>query len=139
MSGAMDERTCSIDGCVKPVAGRGWCWMHYRRWQRNGDPLRVQQIQGDDKARLMSYVRLDPSGCWIWTGAVSQKGYGQMKWRGREHRAHRVSYALLKGPLLEGLELDHLCRVTSCVNPAHLEQVEHWVNTLRRDLARAAS
>jgi hypothetical protein len=34
---------CSIDGCEKPVAGRGWCWMHYERWLRHGDPLIVLQ------------------------------------------------------------------------------------------------
>jgi 5-methylcytosine-specific restriction endonuclease McrA len=37
----MAERTCSIDGCAKVVEGRGWCGMHYRRWQRHGDPLYV--------------------------------------------------------------------------------------------------
>lgn len=30
-------RTCTIDGCVKPVFARGWCQMHYRRWAVHGD------------------------------------------------------------------------------------------------------
>jgi len=51
-------------------------------------------------------------------------------------RAHRVSYALLKGPLVDGLDLDHLCRVRPCVNPDHLEQVTHLVNMLRGQIAR---
>jgi hypothetical protein len=33
--------TCSIPGCGKPVAGRGWCSMHYNRWRKHGDPLTV--------------------------------------------------------------------------------------------------
>lgn len=30
---------CSIEGCGKPKFTRGWCSMHYSRWQRHGDPL----------------------------------------------------------------------------------------------------
>lgn len=33
----MAQRTCSIDGCKKPVSKRGWCSMHYTRWLRHGD------------------------------------------------------------------------------------------------------
>ena len=29
---------CSLDGCLKPAATRGYCEAHYRRWLRNGDP-----------------------------------------------------------------------------------------------------
>ena len=54
-----------------------------------------------------------------------------MGWQGRICYAHRVSYALLVGPLVEGLEIDHLCRVRACVNPAHLDQVTHLVNMCR--------
>lgn len=38
----MSDRTCSIDGCKKPVGkvkSRGWCTAHYTRWQRHRDPL----------------------------------------------------------------------------------------------------
>lgn len=34
-------KSCSIDGCDKPARGRGWCLMHYGRWERNGDPERT--------------------------------------------------------------------------------------------------
>jgi len=131
-------RACSIDGCVKPRRKRGWCEMHYWRWRAHGDPLEVRLILGDDVARLMSHVRVDPSGCWIWTAALDRQGYGFTSWRGLSRAAHRVSYALLKGPLVEGLEIDHLCRVRPCINPAHLEQVTPQVNVLRRDIGRDA-
>lgn len=35
----MTKATCKIEGCPDPVAGRGWCSMHYQRWKNNGDPL----------------------------------------------------------------------------------------------------
>ena len=45
--------------------------------------------------------------------------------------AHRVAYELTNGPIPDGLELDHLCRVRHCVNPSHIEAVTHRENTLR--------
>jgi len=45
--------------------------------------------------------------------------------------AHRLSYETEIGPIPEGLELDHLCRVRSCVNPLHLEPVTHQENVRR--------
>lgn len=45
--------------------------------------------------------------------------------------AHRASYEMFVGPIPEGLHLDHLCRVTLCVRPGHLEPVTLRENTLR--------
>jgi hypothetical protein len=76
---------------------------------------------------------VDPeSGCWLWVGVVNAAGYGQS---GRGY-AHRVNYEDTVGPVPEGLELDHLCRVRHCVNPAHLEPVTHAENMRRSVLAR---
>lgn len=65
--------------------------------------------------------------CWPWQGPVQLAGYGL---HGRR-LAHRVAYALAVGPIPEGAELDHLCRNRQCVNPAHLEPVDHRTNALR--------
>jgi hypothetical protein len=68
--------------------------------------------------------------CWLWTGST-RSAYGTF-WNGqRAANAHRVAYELLVGPIPEGLELDHLCRVPTCVNPAHLEPVTHAENVRR--------
>lgn len=74
-------------------------------------------------------------GCWTWGGTILGDGYGQA-WLGRQYRhrqayAHRIVYELLVGPIPEGLQLDHLCRVRSCVRPDHLEPVTCQVNILR--------
>jgi hypothetical protein len=43
---------------------------------------------------------------------------------------------MLVGPVPQGLELDHLCRVRGCVNPAHLEPVTMRENARRGAVAR---
>ena len=45
--------------------------------------------------------------------------------------AHRVAYELMRGPIPDGLTLDHLCRNVGCVNPDHLEPVTMKENILR--------
>lgn len=58
------------------------------------------------------------TGCFLWLGAAKGDGYGGVYFDGRHHLAHRAAYELSGGVILDGLELDHLCRVRSCVNPA---------------------
>lgn len=84
--------------------------------------------------RLFSRVTKDSnSGCWNWTGALSH-GYGLMAiGNGRQRLTHRLSYELLVGPIPTGLELDHLCKNTACLNPAHLEPVTRAENLRRSD------
>jgi hypothetical protein len=65
--------------------------------------------------------------CWVWRGATSGDGYGNFKGAS----AHRVAYECEIGPIPEDLELDHLCRVRNCVNPAHLEPVTRAENVRR--------
>lgn len=83
--------------------------------------------------RLMGKFEPEPnSGCWLWTAAVAGSGYGHIGNRpGGNKSAHRAMYELLVGPIPDGLELDHLCRVRICVNPAHLEPVTRYTNMLR--------
>lgn len=79
------------------------------------------------------WKRVDKTAiCWNWTGYVTTEGYGQFHLPGVGHAyAHRFSYEAIVGPIENGLTLDHLCRNTICVNPAHLEPVTVAVNTLR--------
>ena len=87
--------------------------------------------------RFMKFVSPEPnSGCWLWTGSISEDGYGKFKMTQAAWAAHRVSYELFVGPIPEGLQIDHLCRVRCCVNPKHLEPVTLQEN-FRRGIGNA--
>lgn len=76
----------------------------------------------------MTLVEVDTSsGCWLWRGRINDGGYGTYGSR----LAHREIFLLYGGEIEDGLELDHLCRVRCCVNPAHLEAVTRQTNVLR--------
>lgn len=81
------------------------------------------------------------SGCWLWTAALNNCGYGVLGLGAKNGRtnligyAHRIAWELERGPVPEGLTLDHRCRVRHCVNVAHLEPVTHQVNCQRREVS----
>lgn len=93
-------------------------------------------LAADPVKRFWSKVEKTPRGCWIWTGQRNREGYGRFAHGSRTTRvhvvqAHRYAYELVHGPITNDLHLDHLCRVTRCVNPDHLEPVTPQVNVLR--------
>lgn len=89
--------------------------------------------------RIIANTVIDDNGCWIWQLSRSPLGYGQMMvgawYKGKPtcQKAYRIAYLEFAGPIPAGLELDHLCRVPPCCNPAHLEPVTHRVNAQRGD------
>lgn len=60
------------------------------------------------------------SGCLLWIGHVSQKGYGQFHRSGKQISAHRTAYEIFVGPIPDGLLVCHRCDTPSCINPDHL-------------------
>jgi hypothetical protein len=72
--------------------------------------------RGSDGERIRRLSKPDPkTGCWLWTAALNNLGYGVIRLRGRTHYAHRVSYEAFRGPL-EGLNALHRCDTPRCVN-----------------------
>lgn len=81
------------------------------------------------------WSKVDTSGdCWLWLAGVDRNGYGRYNDQGRTTFAHRFAYQQIKGDIPNGLVLDHLCRVITCVNPEHLEPVTIGEN-VRRGIA----
>ena len=91
---------------------------------------------------LASRITIEGNGCWLWRGQIDRKGYG--KYSRRDLIAHRYVYALVHGPIPQGMVLDHLCHNDDlacsggpaclhrrCVNPSHLEPVTNALNLSR--------
>lgn len=76
------------------------------------------------------------SGCWLWDLQWGRTNYGRVYWKGRPRSAHRVSYEVFRGPIPQGMTLDHTCRVRPCINPRHLEPVTSAENMSRGYRAR---
>jgi len=81
------------------------------------------------------WLRVEPAQadhCWLWRGALKPNGYADFRPTYKTHvYAHRWAYEQMIGPIPEGLQLDHLCRVRHCVNPYHLDPVTQTVNQRR--------
>jgi len=86
-----------------------------------------------DKEGALPEGRPDLGACWVWTGRLNRDGYGEVRVDGQYRMTHRIVYQHLACEVPAGLELDHLCRVRHCVNPAHLEPVTHRENSLRSE------
>lgn len=139
----MSDRICSTPNCerrvvyttkalCKPCYGKQWSAKRRKGKTRPGTP-NVDRFE----ARLAA----GPNGCWLWTGNRGGGGgaYGIMSIVGRQNvYAHRWSYEFHRAPIPVGLEIDHLCRNTLCVNPWHLEPVTRQVNAKRMGLAVTA-
>jgi hypothetical protein len=65
--------------------------------------------------------------CWI-LGSGKSRYTTFRNDEGRTTLAHRASYEAAHGPVPDGMEVNHKCQVTRCVNPAHLEVLTHVDN-----------
>lgn len=153
-------KTCTVDGCERPMMSRLLCKNHYRRLMNYGDPLGYDpaRIVGNTTLRFFTQVQVsselsyNETACWIWTGRIVDHNYGAIdihnkeEGRARPKMVHHWAWKFFGGePVVfaNNETLDHLCHTFSdcmlgdlcphrlCVNPAHLEVVSRNENTRR--------
>jgi hypothetical protein len=131
---------CSIPGCPKKMGANQLCQMHRARLRRTGttDPQVTSHINAEERFNL-GVVKVS-DGCWLWSGEPSSTGYVHLSLGGRRKMlGHRWAYEHFKGPIPDGLHIDHLCKVRSCLNPDHLEAVTQAENNRRAWVVRRAN
>jgi hypothetical protein len=131
---------CSMDGCDRQSHARQLCKKHHRRWLQHGDPTVLLHLQtATPHERIWRFI--DQSGgldaCWPWTSSLNRDGYGDVSFKRKHLLAHRLAYEARVGAIPDGLQLDHLCRLRRCCNPAHLEPVTSLENNARGESASA--
>lgn len=128
-------RLCEVEGCARPHFVHGECRMHAARIRPL--PREVLASHEDrfwpkvDKNGPIPEHRPDLGPCWLWTGTLTTHRYGEFNMGMWDWGAHRWSYIVCVGPIPDGHEIDHLCRVRHCVRPDHLEAVTHLENMVR--------
>jgi hypothetical protein len=93
----------------------------------------------NDVRRLLRGVTGHRNGCWVWRGAVNGAGYGIIRVGETVQYIHRLMYALCHGAAPEGKVIHHTCHVITCINPAHLEAIDHAENVAESNGSRAGT
>lgn len=143
----MDSSPCRAPDCEKQASTAGLCSAHYQRLRKRGtlDKIGRTHLRVAPADRFWSKVdkngpipehRPELGPCWNWLGSKHHTGYGyfylgEIDGVRRHGLAHRFSYELQYGAIPVDLEIDHLCRNRSCVNPSHAETVTRVENVRR--------
>lgn len=145
-------RSCSFPGCAGRYKAADYCSTHYDQ-QRRGEEIRpVGEYRGRanaartrpvaerfwekvDKHGPVPDYRPDLGPCWLWTSPPQGDDYGRFRSDRGDVGAHVWAWKQEHGPVPDGLELDHLCRVRRCVRHSHLEPVTPAENKRRARLA----
>ena len=121
-----------------------FCGQDYTGEQRSNRPPRKycsrmcggRTHKRDIATRFWNKIDRRGNGCWLWPGAVNNKGYGMFQTQTTGHvkfkTTHRLAWELTNGPIPVGLFVCHTCDVPSCVNPAHL-----WLGTNQANIMDA--
>lgn len=94
----------------------------------------LARVPGTPEERFWSKVH-KTDDCWNWTAGTNRDGYGQLRFRGKSERAHRVAWLLHHGSFpSDGMHVLHACDNVKCVRIDHLFLGTHTDNML--DMAK---
>jgi hypothetical protein len=135
---------CSVADCAANAhhdgsGRRGFCCMHYQRWQAHGDPLFVWKQERPAIEWLESRVLFTGDECLPWPFTVGKDGYGRVH-RPDTYRlttASRMMCEMAHGPAPSRKhEAAHSCGNgnKACTNPNHV----YWATPTRNHADKVA-
>lgn len=130
---------CEFPGCDNPIRAKRLCLGHYEQsyngkplsplystQRRRGTPPRIRFIEQPCSEWGISKGLTTP--CRIFVGTKDRGGYGSVSVNGSMMGAHLYVWQRDVGPVPDGEEVDHVCRVRPCINAEHMRTVSHQVN-----------
>ena len=78
-----------------------------------------QTTEQEYRTYFNSHVKEDDSGCYLWTAAKNNIGYGLFRYHDGMATAHRTQMKM-QGHNIDGKVVYHTCENYHCVNPSHL-------------------
>lgn len=116
---------------------------NYERYKKQQEYIKnfiKEHPDCDQKLIRRFFSKVDIRGeneCWIWLGFIQVNGYGQVSYKGKPSKTHRISWLVHNGEIPEGMHVLHRCDNKKCINPKCLwlgtqqENVEDMLNKNR--------
>lgn len=123
---------CKVDGCDTPAITRSMCEKHYLRYKRHGDPGSVSRHLANSPEESFQIRTIWENDCLVWQGSTNSWGYGEIWIGDRTITAHCYAWTRSKGPIPDGMLVDHKCFNRACCNIDHLRLATHQENMMNK-------
>jgi HNH endonuclease len=126
--------SCTVSGCDGKHYGRGYCWKHYLRWRRHGDPLVISRAENGEPMRFVLEVAVPyrDDDCLLWPFSRRPHSMINIGNRQRENVSRLICRKVHGRPPSTKHGALHSCGNGRCVNPQHI----YW-GTQKQNMADA--